>query len=47
MSYFDDEQSGDPVATAYGSNYARLQPYQEAYGPQNFFYMKQTIRPAH
>ena len=43
----DDEASGDPVAAAYGPNYARLQQLEAKYDPDNFFHMNQNITPAH
>ena len=46
VNYLDDEESGDPVAAAYGSNYARLQQLKARYDPENFFHMNQNIRPA-
>jgi len=46
VNYLDDEESGDPVAAAYGTNYARLQQLKAKYDPENFFHMNQNIRPA-
>jgi len=46
VNYLDDEESGDPVLAAYGSNYARLQQLKAKYDPENFFHMNQNIRPA-
>jgi len=46
VNYLDDEESGDPVAAAYGLNYARLQQLKKTYDPENFFHMNQNIRPA-
>jgi len=46
VNYLGDEDSGDPVAAAYGSNYARLQQIKKTYDPDNFFRMNQNIRPA-
>ena len=46
VNYLDDEESGDPVAAAYGSNLARLQQLKARYDPENFFHMNQNIRPA-
>ena len=44
--YLGDEEGGDPVAAAYGSNYARLQQLKAKYDPDNFFHMNQNIRLA-
>jgi hypothetical protein len=46
VNYLDDEEGGDPVAAAYGLNYARLQQLKKTYDPENFFHMNQNIRPA-
>jgi hypothetical protein len=46
VNYLGDEEGGDPVATAYGSNYARLQQLKATYDPDNFFHMNQNIRLA-
>jgi len=46
VNYLDDEETGDAVAAAYGSNYARLQQLKKTYDPENFFHMNQNIRPA-
>jgi FAD binding domain/Berberine and berberine like len=46
VNYLDDEGDGDPVAAAYGSNYARLQQLKAVYDPDNFFHMNQNIKPA-
>jgi FAD/FMN-containing dehydrogenase len=46
VNYLDDEEHGDPLAAAYGSNYARLQEVKKTYDPENFFHMNQNIRPA-
>jgi FAD/FMN-containing dehydrogenase len=46
VNYLDDEERGDPVAAAYGSNYPRLQQLKAKYDPENFFHMNQNIRPA-
>jgi FAD/FMN-containing dehydrogenase len=45
VNYLDDDERGDPVAAAYGSNYRRLQGIKAKYDPQNFFRMNQNIRP--
>jgi hypothetical protein len=37
VNYLDDEQSGNPVAAAYGSNCVRLQLIKKTYDPENFF----------
>jgi FAD/FMN-containing dehydrogenase len=45
VNYLGEEESGDPVAAAYGPNYRRLQQLKAKYDPQNFFHMNQNIRP--
>lgn len=46
VNYLDDDESGDPVADAYGPNYARLRAIKAKYDPANFFRMNQNIPPA-
>jgi hypothetical protein len=46
VNYLDDDEAGDPVADAYGPNYARLRAIKTKYDPANFFRMNQNIRPA-
>jgi FAD/FMN-containing dehydrogenase len=46
VNYLDDDESGDPVAQAYGPNYTRLRQLKAKYDPTNFFHMNQNIRPA-
>jgi FAD/FMN-containing dehydrogenase len=41
----DDELEGDPVARAFGPNYARLVEVKNAYDPTNLFRLNQNIRP--
>jgi FAD/FMN-containing dehydrogenase len=45
VNYLAHDESGDPVAAAYGSNYRRLQELKAKYDPSNFFHMNQNIRP--
>ena len=45
VNYLDHDESGDPVAAAYGPNYQRLQELKAKYDPSNFFHMNQNIRP--
>jgi hypothetical protein len=45
VNYLGDDEAGDPVAAAYGSNYRRLQQLKAKYDPDNFFHMNQNIRP--
>jgi FAD/FMN-containing dehydrogenase len=45
VNYLDNDESGDPVAEAYGPNYARLRQVKAKYDPANFFHMNQNIRP--
>jgi FAD/FMN-containing dehydrogenase len=46
VNYLADDETGDPVAAAYGANYKRLQQLKSKYDPANFFRMNQNIRPA-
>jgi FAD/FMN-containing dehydrogenase len=46
VNYLDEDDTGDPVAAAYGPNYRRLQQLKAKYDPNNFFHMNQNIRPA-
>jgi len=46
VNYLGDDETGEPVATAYGPNYRRLQQIKAKYDPKNFFRMNQNIRPA-
>jgi FAD/FMN-containing dehydrogenase len=45
VNYLDHDEAGDPVATAYGPNYRRLQELKAKYDPSNVFHMNQNIRP--
>jgi Berberine and berberine like len=45
VNYLDDDEPGDPVAAAYGSNYGRLRQLKSKYDAKNFFRMNQNIRP--
>ena len=45
VNYLGDDETGDPVAAAYGPNYRRLQEIKAKYDPKNFFRMNQNIRP--
>jgi FAD/FMN-containing dehydrogenase len=45
VNYLDHDESGDPVAAAYGPNYQRLRELKATYDPSNFFHMNQNIRP--
>jgi FAD/FMN-containing dehydrogenase len=46
VNYLGDDEAGDPVAAAYGPNYAWLQTIKAKYDPDNLFHMNQNIRPA-
>ena len=46
VNYLADDETGDPIAAAYGSNYRRLQELKRKYDPGNFFHMNQNIRPS-
>lgn len=45
VNYLDDDETGDPIAAAYGPNYARLRRIKGQYDPENFFRMNQNILP--
>jgi len=45
VNYLDDDETGDPVAAAYGPNYRRLQQVKAKYDAKNFFRLNQNIRP--
>ena len=46
VNYLGDDETGDPVAAAYGPNYRRLQELKKKYDPSNFFHLNQNVRPA-
>jgi FAD/FMN-containing dehydrogenase len=45
VNYLDDDETGDPIAAAYGPNFRRLQQIKAKYDPTNVFRMNQNIRP--
>ena len=45
VNYLADDETGDPVAAAYGPNHRRLQEIKAKYDPGNFFHINQNIRP--
>lgn len=45
VNYLGDDETGDPIAAAYGPNYQRLREIKTKYDPNNFFHMNQNIRP--
>lgn len=45
VNYLDDDEAGDSIAAAYGSNYRRLQKIKAKFDPNNLFRMNQNIRP--
>jgi hypothetical protein len=45
VNYMAGDETGDPVAEAYGPNSARLKELKRKYDPANFFHMNQNIRP--
>jgi FAD/FMN-containing dehydrogenase len=45
VNYLADDETGDPMAAAYGPNYRRLQELKAKYDPGNLFHMNQNIRP--
>lgn len=46
VNYLGDDEDGDPVRSAYGPNYRRLQEVKVKYDPRNFFHMNQNIQPS-
>jgi FAD/FMN-containing dehydrogenase len=45
VNYLGDDETGDPIAAAYGPNYQRLREIKVKYDPSNFFHVNQNIRP--
>jgi FAD/FMN-containing dehydrogenase len=45
VNYLGDDETGDPVRAAYGTNYQRLRKLKTKYDPNNVFHMNQNIRP--
>jgi FAD/FMN-containing dehydrogenase len=45
VNYLGDDEAGDALAAAYGSNYQRLQKAKSQYDPNHFFRMNQNIAP--
>jgi FAD/FMN-containing dehydrogenase len=45
VNYLGDDETGDPIAAAYGPNYQRLREIKAKYDPSNFFHVNQNIRP--
>lgn len=45
VNYLDADEAGDPVAAAFGSNYARLQRVKAKYDPENVFRQNLNIKP--
>jgi len=45
VNYLADDETGEPVAAAYGPNYRRLQQLKAKYDPANLFRMNQNILP--
>lgn len=45
VNYLGDDEPGDPIKAAFGTNYRRLQEIKTKYDPYNFFHMNQNIRP--
>jgi len=45
VNYLGNDETGDPMAAAYGPNYRRLQELKTKHDPNNFFHMNQNIRP--
>jgi FAD/FMN-containing dehydrogenase len=45
VNYLGDDETGEPMAAAYGANYRRLREVKTRYDPTNFFHINQNIRP--
>jgi hypothetical protein len=45
VNYLGDDETGDPVAMAYGPDYRRLQEIKSKYDPNNFFHMNPKYSP--
>jgi FAD/FMN-containing dehydrogenase len=45
VNYLSEDESGDPVAAAYGPNYQRLREIKSKYDPGNFFHVNQNVPP--
>jgi hypothetical protein len=45
VNYLGDDEPGDPAATVYGPNLARLRELKTKYDPDNFFHTNVNIRP--
>jgi FAD/FMN-containing dehydrogenase len=46
LNYLDDDDAGDAVRAAYGSNYERLSRIKREYDPDNVFHLNHNIEPA-
>jgi len=46
VNYLDTDETGDPLAAAYGPNYARLRQLKKKYDPENFFRGNVNIKPS-
>ncbi|MEX1130329.1 MAG: FAD-binding oxidoreductase [Vicinamibacterales bacterium] len=46
VNYLDADEGSDPVAAAYGTNYARLRALKRRYDPDNLFRINHNIPPA-
>jgi FAD/FMN-containing dehydrogenase len=46
MNYREGDAAGDPMAEAFGPNYARLREIKKKYDPANFFHINPNIKPA-
>jgi FAD binding domain/Berberine and berberine like len=46
VNYLEDDAPGDPAATVYGPNYARLRQLKRKYDPDNVFHTNVNILPA-
>jgi hypothetical protein len=45
VNYLNEDETGEPVAAAYGPKYSRLREIKAKYDPATFFRMNQNILP--
>ena len=45
LNYLGDDQAGEAIRAAYGSNYARLREVKRRYDPENVFHLNHNVAP--